>query len=149
MKKTWIRCLFLLLTGLFSAGILYPSLHEAGHGVAALLLGGIVEEVSLFPESFVRCFLPGFPPWQIAAVALSGMLFPLFCSFLIPRRGLYLFYLRLVLQGVCLWSFLFPDVPFWSGKFNPMTSAFSFRFFLEKESDCFFFLRPSRSFSSS
>lgn len=115
MKKTWIRCIFLLLTGLFSAGILYPSLHEAGHGAAALLLGGRVEELSLFPEAFVRCFLPGFRPWQTAAVALSGMLFPLLCSLLIPRRGLYLSYLRLVLQGVCLWSFLLSGLTLLAG----------------------------------
>jgi len=53
MKKTWIRCIFLLLTGLFSAGILYPSLHEAGHGAAVLFHARKKD----LPEEIFFCFV--------------------------------------------------------------------------------------------
>lgn len=41
------RGAMLLLLGLFTAVLLYPALHEGGHILVTLLLGGRIREVRL------------------------------------------------------------------------------------------------------
>lgn len=51
----FIRTFFIFAIGLFTAVILYPFLHESGHSLFAVALGGKVTEFNLcrFPISCV------------------------------------------------------------------------------------------------
>jgi len=49
------RGAMLLLLGLFTAVLLYPALHEGGHILVTLLLGGRIREVRLGAAASVLC----------------------------------------------------------------------------------------------
>ena len=58
------RGAMLLLLGLFTAVLLYPALHEGGHILVTLLLGGRIREV---PVSFAAdCAMGSWRPWPLA-----------------------------------------------------------------------------------
>ena len=69
------RGAMLLLLGLFTAVFLYPALHEGGHILVTLLLGGRVREVRLGAAASVLC--GGLRHGELAAVAFGGVGLPL------------------------------------------------------------------------
>ena len=64
------RGAMLLLLGLFTAVLLYPALHEGGHILVTLLLGGRIREVRLGAAASVLC--GGLRHRELAAVAFGG-----------------------------------------------------------------------------
>ena len=64
------RGAMLLLLGLFTAVLLYPALHEGGHILVTLLLGGRIREVRLGAAASVLC--GGLRHGELAAVAFAG-----------------------------------------------------------------------------
>ena len=75
-KEDFSRVLFLLAVGLFTAAVMYPLLHEAGHSLAALLLGGRVVELRLFPIPSVLCDVGGIGSAGLVVFALCGAALP-------------------------------------------------------------------------
>ena len=65
------RGAMLLLLGLFTAVLLYPALHEGGHILVTLLLGGRIREVRLGAAASVLC--GGLRHGELAAVAFGGV----------------------------------------------------------------------------
>ena len=61
------RGAMLLLLGLFTAVLLYPALHEGGHILVTLLLGGRIREVRLGAAASVLC--GGLRHGELAAVS--------------------------------------------------------------------------------
>lgn len=57
--KNIFKYLSLFFMALFTSVIVYPFFHEAGHSVAAVLVGGKVEEFCLFPLPYVACNVIG------------------------------------------------------------------------------------------
>jgi len=69
------RGAMLLLLGLFTAVLLYPALHEGGHILVTLLLGGRIREVRLGAAASVLCGGLGLP--LVLAMLLRPKHFPL------------------------------------------------------------------------
>lgn len=70
----------LLLAGLsiVTLFIIYPLLHEFGHALSTVLLGGRIGGFSLTPLPHVESGLPyGSAPFKVAAISLSGILLPI------------------------------------------------------------------------
>ena len=88
----------LLLTGLFTAVVLYPALHEGGHMLTAILLGGRVEEIGLLPMPNVLC--SGLRSIELAAVGLGGMGIPLVFSVLLRPKRFALWYMVQLIKGI-------------------------------------------------
>lgn len=53
--------------GLTAATVIYQFLHESGHSVAALIVGGKIVEYHLFPIPYVLC--------DVGKVTLAGQAF--------------------------------------------------------------------------
>ena len=75
------RGAMLLLLGLFTAVLLYPALHEGGHILVTLLLGGRIREVRLGAAASVLC--GGLRHGELAAVAFGGVGLPLVLAMLL------------------------------------------------------------------
>ena len=80
------RGAMLLLLGLFTAVLLYPALHEGGHILVTLLLGGRVREVRLGAAASVLC--GGLRRGELAAVAFGGVGLPLVLAILLSLISL-------------------------------------------------------------
>ncbi len=83
------KLLFLFLLSIGTLFIIYPLLHELGHALATIVLGGRLGGFSMTPLPHVESGLSyNSSPLKIAVISLSGMLFPvLICiPFLKLRR---------------------------------------------------------------
>ncbi len=109
MKKS--RVFGLLFIGLLTAGWIYPVLHECGHSLAALAVGGKVSCVSLFPIPYTDCILPSSTAvWQWKIVGLGGLMFPLFFTWIISIRRFWIWLVGFYLHFICLLSFCFSAI---------------------------------------
>lgn len=97
------KVLFILVVALLVAGIGYPLLHEGGHALAALAVGGKVEEVRLMPTASLLCRMPA-DPIRVAAVGIGGYLLPPVVAVLLPHRRFWCWLVRYILLSVCLLS---------------------------------------------
>lgn len=82
----YIKLVWMFLTAVCSAMFVYPFLHELGHLLAALFTGGRIIDFSVFPASYVMMDMGNVSPWKTAVVGLCGMIFPMVCAMLHPRR---------------------------------------------------------------
>lgn len=82
MKKSCI----LLSISLFVTIVLYPLLHETGHIIPLLILGGHIKEITLFPAS-VLCNVSNLSDNQQIWIAFSGFFLPILIS-LIPLNSI-------------------------------------------------------------
>ena len=78
------RGAMLLLLGLFTAVLLYPTLHEGGHILVTLLLGGRIREVRLGAAASVLC--GGLRHGELAVVAFGGVGLPLALAMLLRPK---------------------------------------------------------------
>lgn len=100
--RQWIGVFFI---GLLTATVVYPLLHEGGHCLAALLVGGSVDAWCLFPLPCVTCEIAGVGRLGLTLVGLGGMLLPLLLTWLIYLKRPWLRLFGLYLNGICLLSF--------------------------------------------
>ena len=103
--KDALKCLGLLAVGLLTAIFLYPFLHELGHTVAATIFGRQVCDFRLFPIPSVMCEMDVTNELVIIVVGFSGMLLPYLLSLVSPRKRFWIWYLWLIISGICLLSF--------------------------------------------
>ena len=104
MPRKLTKLVLLMLISFVTLFIIYPLLHELGHALATMLLGGRISGFSLSPLPHVESALPyNSPPIKTAVISLSGMLFPvLLClPFLkLQRFGGYVVVLILLISAI-------------------------------------------------
>ena len=103
--KDALKCFGLLAVGLLTAIFLYPFLHEFGHTIAAIVFGRQVCGFRLFPIPSVMCEMDATNKISIIVVGFSGMLLPYLLSLISPRKNFWVWYLWLIISGICLISF--------------------------------------------
>ena len=103
--KDVLKCFGLLAVGLLTAIFLYPFLHEFGHTIAAIVFGRQVCDFRLFPIPSVMCEMDVTNKTSIIVVGFSGMLLPYLLSLISPRKHFWIWYLWLIISGICLLSF--------------------------------------------
>lgn len=103
--KDALKCFGLLAVGLLTAIFLYPFLHELGHTCAAIIFGRQVCDFRLFPVPSVMCEMDITNEFAIIVVGFSGMLLPYLLSLILPRKHFWVWFLWLIISGICLLSF--------------------------------------------
>ena len=98
------RGAMLLLLGLFTAVLLYPALHEGGHILVTLLLGGRIREVRLGAAASVLC--GGLRHGELAAVAFGGVGLPLALAMLLRPKRFPLWYVVQLVKGISVLAIL-------------------------------------------
>lgn len=97
--------LLLLFSGLLTAIVIYPFLHETGHAAAALLFGGNVTDFRLFPQASILCDITKLEKGGLAAIGFCGMLFPLVLSFILHPHRFTTWYILLLIKGISFLAF--------------------------------------------
>ena len=103
--KDALKYFGLLAVGLLTAIFLYPFLHELGHTCAAIIFGRQVCDFRLFPIPSVMCEMDITNELAVILVGFSGMLLPYLVSLVPPRKTFWIWYLWLIISGICLLSF--------------------------------------------
>lgn len=104
--KDILKCIGLLIVGLFVAVIGYPFLHETGHSIVALLVGGSVIDFNLLPLPYVTCEISIANKFETILIGLAGMYLPMIFSLIIRPKSFWLWYGLLLTKGICLLSFI-------------------------------------------
>lgn len=104
--KYFVRVMMILIIGLAVAVVIYPFLHETGHSIAAVIVGGEVVEYHLFPLPNVLCNVGRVSSTGKVIIGISGMLFPIAITtlFLKPQKKFFMWYANLILRGICILS---------------------------------------------
>ena len=68
--------------------IITTFIHEMGHGLTAIAVGGELSKVELYSHGGGTAFVRTFPGWPHAAVAAGGLLAPSIIGALFIRVGL-------------------------------------------------------------
>lgn len=116
--KIW-RLSGILSVGLLTAMFIYPFLHEGGHALATIFVGGKVCEFQLLPFPFVTCESSKINLSGMIMIGLSGMLFPLLFSWVIYLKNFWIWLIGVYLNFICLLSFaisLYGCIRFISGR---------------------------------
>lgn len=103
--KDALKCFGLFAVGLLTAMFLYPFLHELGHTISAITLGNNICDFRLFPTPSVMCEMDITNKPAIIVVGFGGMILPYLFSLVSPGKHFWLWYLWLVMSGICLLSF--------------------------------------------
>lgn len=109
-RKDIAKLFGIILAGWGTAIVLYPFLHETGHSLITLLVGGEVVEFHLFPLPNILCLLREQNTAEVVLIGLSGMLFPFAVSCLPSCKNFWLWYVNWSLKGISLLSFLISAV---------------------------------------
>lgn len=104
--KDALKCFGLLVVGLLTAIFLYPFLHELGHIIAAVAFGFKISNFQLLPLPSVMCEMDMTNKFAIVIVGFGGMFLPYLISLTSPKNHFWLWYLWLVISGICLLSFI-------------------------------------------
>ena len=91
-----MKLILMTAIGLFVAIVGYPLLHELGHSLAAVLLGGKVLDFQLLPLPNILCDSTGLSTLFISIIGLSGMALPFLVSVCIRTKGYYLWFAGLI-----------------------------------------------------
>lgn len=95
----------MLLIGLSAAIVVYPFLHESGHSIAALIVGGEIVEYHLLPIPYVLCNVGKVAAVGQVFIGIGGMLLPIAITTVIhPKKRFIAWYGNLMLRGICILS---------------------------------------------
>lgn len=100
------KAIWLLFIGLLTAVVIYPFLHELGHTLAAIIFKNRVCNFRLFPLPSVTCEMDSTDKFAFSVVGFGGMFFPYLLSVVFPKKHFWLWYLWVVISGICLLSFM-------------------------------------------
>ena len=103
--KLALRFFALLILGMVTVLIIYPFLHESGHSLAVVLLGGRIRNFNILPVPYILCQMKEYNKIDFLIVGFSGMLLPYIISFFIQNRNFWVCYLKVVLRLTCFMSF--------------------------------------------
>ncbi len=118
--KMSLNLAMVLFLGLFIAILGYPFLHELGHSMVAILMGGSVEEFCLFPVAYVLCNVYGIGDFGQVLIGVSGMLFPFICGIIIHCKNFWIWYIGLVLNIISTLAFIISIVGCFLFENNPI-----------------------------
>ena len=93
-----------LLVGLLCTVIIYPLLHELGHSLAAIALGGEIVQLSWLPIPSVLCKMNSPNTSQYVIVGLSGMIFPALLCIFVHSNRFWVWYLVFLMKLTAAWS---------------------------------------------
>lgn len=102
----FIRTFFIFAIGLFTAVILYPFLHESGHSLFAIALGGKITEFNLFPLPNIVCNIAGLESRTVAFIGLGGLLFPLIFTTLVNVKNFWAWLIGIYISFITFLSYL-------------------------------------------
>lgn len=102
----FIRTFFIFAIGLFTAVILYPFLHESGHSLFAIALGGKITEFNLLPIPNIVCNVSGLESRAIAFIGLGGLLFPLIFTTLVNIKNFWAWLIGMYVSFITFLSYL-------------------------------------------
>lgn len=105
-KNDIIRCLLILAVGLISALFIYPFIHELGHVIASFCVGADVLDFTLFPLPSILCNVGAVENTGKVLIGFGGMLLPLLIAEVVPRKWFWIWYMRVLLKGISLLSFV-------------------------------------------
>lgn len=100
------KVLWLLTVGLFTAGLLYPFMHELGHSVAAILFCGRVREFHLFPLPNILCDGTAVTNSGLAAIGICGTVIPFLISISYEPKRFTLWYIFQLIKGISSLGFV-------------------------------------------
>ena len=103
--KDVLKYLGLFFVGLFVAIIIYPFLHEAGHSMAAILVGAKVTDFNLLPLPYVTCEVSNLNTTSMILIGLAGMFVPALISIIARPEPFWFWYCNLVIKFICFLSF--------------------------------------------
>ena len=103
--KTALKIILTLLVGLSAAVIVYPFLHESGHSLAALIVGGRVVEYHLLPMPYILCDVRNISVMGQCFIGIGGILLPMAVTTVFhPKKQFWAWYGNLMLRGICVLS---------------------------------------------
>ena len=103
MKDGWKYVgLFAVALGV-AAG--YFALHECGHALATVAVGGKVAEIHWFWQPHVASDLFGVGQAGVVAVGLGGLAFPWWITRMVRPRRFWMWYAVWITEWIVLWSF--------------------------------------------
>ena len=82
----YIKLVWMYVIAMFTAIIIYPMMHEAGHFIAAVLVGADVVEISVLPIPYVSVFVNEKNLLGKVLIGMCGMIFPMLCIAFRPKR---------------------------------------------------------------
>lgn len=97
MMNRLFRFLLLIPISGITLFFLYPLVHECGHALATVLLGGKIGSFSLLPIPHVESRLPHNNMTSVAIISLAGMIFPLLTSLPFIRARGYIGYVVMLM----------------------------------------------------
>ncbi len=103
--KDYLKMIGITIMSLVIAVVVYPILHELGHGLVAMCFGAEVVDFALLPLPYVVCDMSGVGTLGMYYIGISGMAFPLVFA-LIRNKNFWLRYAAVVLSGICMLSYL-------------------------------------------
>lgn len=104
--KDAFKGVLLIAIGLVAAIIVYPFTHELGHSIAAWISGAQIYEFHLLPIPNVLCRFNSMNLKSVVLVSFGGMIFPAVLTGMRSPKPFLLWYLWLVIKGICALSFL-------------------------------------------
>lgn len=104
--KDILKCIGLLIVGLFVSVIVYPFFHETGHSIIALSVGAEIVDFSLLPLPYVTCEVSMVSEFGLILIGLSGIYLPMIFSLIIRPKSFWFWYMSLLIKGICLLSFV-------------------------------------------
>ena len=99
----------LLIAGLSVAIVIYPTIHELGHSIAALIVGAEVIEFNLLPLPSVLCNVGNVSRCGMVFISIGGNIFPLLLVLISPQR-FWSWYSCFTMRWISLWSFIISEV---------------------------------------
>lgn len=103
--KDAFRCGALAVLGLATAMVVYPTLHELGHVLAAVACGAHVEEITWLPLPSVLCRMEKKTVASVVLIGFGGMALPYLITALPPPRRFWTWYFWLLLKGITVLAF--------------------------------------------
>ncbi len=114
--KEFLKIFGIFFLGLLTAIIIYPTLHEGGHLLAAFTVGAKVVDVGLFPTSYVMCETLSINRLGFAAIGLGGISLPYLLSVLLKPKVFWVWYINFILRCISILAILisYVNVFLWS-----------------------------------
>lgn len=104
--KSYLKVFNMTIVGLLVSIIFYPFIHELGHIIATILVGGKYISFDILPFPNVLCDVSGLNYQSLAIIGLSGLLLPVIISLTFNFKTFYLWYAVLILKGISLLSMI-------------------------------------------
>lgn len=99
----------MLIVGLGVAVVIYPTIHELGHSIAAVIAGAEVIEFNLLPMPSVLCNVKNVSSGGMVLISIGGNIFPLLLVIKSPQR-FWSWYSCFTIRWISLWSYIISEV---------------------------------------